>query len=120
MPIFIECFFAKSSKSGKRAIVPSSLIISQITADGVRVARLAISIDASVCPGRTKTPPSFATIGKICPGLTRSLIFAAGFIAVLIVCARSKADIPVVIPSLASIDLVKHGKGIHYLMAMAM
>ena len=42
------------------AIVPSSFIISHITALGVFFDNFAISTEASVCPALTKTPPSSA------------------------------------------------------------
>ena len=51
------CFCAKSSRSGIRAIVPSSFMISQMTPAGVRSARRARSTEPSVCPVRTSTPP---------------------------------------------------------------
>jgi hypothetical protein len=47
-------------RSGRRAIVPSSFMISQITAAGVSPARAARSHPASVCPARMSTPPSCA------------------------------------------------------------
>src|SRR3989338_9248241 len=61
-------FLAISSKSGRLAMVPSSFKISQITADGFKPANLDKSIEPSVCPLRTKTPPLRARSGKICPG----------------------------------------------------
>ena len=68
---------------------------------------LEISTEASVCPARISTPPFFATIGKTCPGDTKSLLDTFLPIATFIVLARSCADIPVVIPFLESIDTVK-------------
>ena len=47
-PIFNLCFFAKLNNSCPLAIVPSSFIISQITADEFFLANLEISTDASV------------------------------------------------------------------------
>jgi hypothetical protein len=46
-------------------MIPSSFIISHITADGFLFASLEISTDASVCPALTNTPPSFDIIGKM-------------------------------------------------------
>ena len=54
----------KSISSGSLAIVPSSFIISQITAEDPHLANLDTSTEASVCPALTKTPPSFEIIGK--------------------------------------------------------
>ena len=93
-------------KEGILAIVPSSFIISHITPAGVSPASLAISTEPSVCPALTITPPSFARSGKMCPGLVRSDGFASFFMAVNTVVALSAADIPVVTPSLASIETV--------------
>ena len=55
-------------QSGSRAISPSSFMISQITAAGVRPASRARSQPASVCPARTSTPPCCAISGKMWPG----------------------------------------------------
>jgi hypothetical protein len=52
------------------------------------------------------TPPSFAINGKICPGVDISFDLTFFLIAVFIVCALSFADIPVVTPFLASIEIV--------------
>src|SRR5271157_2529460 len=52
---------------------------------------------------RTSTPPLRARSGKTCPGRARSDGRDAGSIAVLMVCERSYAEIPVVTPSRASI-----------------
>ena len=78
-----------------------------IMAAGEKPARRARSHPASVCPARVSTPPGCAMSGKICPGWRRSSGRALGDTAVLIVCARSCADIPVVTPSAASMDSVK-------------
>jgi hypothetical protein len=59
---------------------------------------LDISTDASVWPALTKTPPSFAIIGKTCPGETISFFLTFFFDAILIVFALSLAEIPVVNP----------------------
>ena len=87
--------------------MPSSFIISQITAELFFFANLEISTEASVCPALTKTPPSRAIIGNICPGETMSFLLAFFLLATLIVFALSLADIPVEIPFLASIETVK-------------
>ncbi len=47
----------KISKSARRAIVPSSLMISQMTDAGSKPARRVKSQPASVWPARCKTPP---------------------------------------------------------------
>ena len=70
-------------------MVPSLFIISQITADGLRLASMAKSIEASVCPALTKTPPFSACNGKICPGETRFFLSRSGLIAISIVFALS-------------------------------
>ena len=77
-----------------------------MTADDPHLANLDISTEASVCPALTRTPPSFATIGKTCPGDIISDFLTFFFIAVFIVRALSLADIPVVTPFFASIDTV--------------
>src|SRR4051794_40135305 len=105
--IFRSCLRQYSSRSGTRAMVPSSFMISQITPAGLRPARRARSTAASVCPVRSSTPPSLALSGKMCPGWTRSRGRVSGSIATWIVCARSAAEMPVVTPSRASIDTVK-------------
>jgi len=45
-------------------MVPSSFIISQITAESFNPANLEISTAASVCPALVKTPPSQAINGN--------------------------------------------------------
>ena len=55
----------KFFKSSILAILPSSFIISQITAEGFNPANRAISMAASVCPALDNTPPLRATNGKI-------------------------------------------------------
>ncbi|EFA28181.1 terminase small subunit family protein, partial [Haemophilus influenzae HK1212] len=59
-----ENFFANSTISGVRAIVPSSFVISQITPASLNPARRAKSTEASVCPRRVSTPPFAARSGK--------------------------------------------------------
>ena len=95
------------TRSGTRAIVPSSFMISQITPDGIRPARRVRSTAASVWPARSSTPPSFALSGNTCPGWTIPSGFVLGSMATWIVWARSWAEIPVVTPSAASIETVK-------------
>ena len=56
--ILKPCVSANSRSCGPRAMDPSSLTISQMTPAGVSPARRARSTAASVCPGRTSTPPS--------------------------------------------------------------
>jgi len=51
-------------------MVPSSFMISQITADGLRPAKRARSTPASVCPVRSSTPPGRAMSGNTWPGCT--------------------------------------------------
>src|SRR5215204_4584356 len=95
-----------ATRSGTRAIVPSSFITSQTTPAGLRPARRARSTAASVCPARWRTPPTRARRGKTWPGWTRSSGPLLGSMATWIVRARSWAEIPVETPSRASIDTV--------------
>ena len=104
--IFNLCLPANFLRLCNLAIVPSSFIISQITPAGYNPDNLAISTLASVCPALTKTPPSLYFNGKICPGLIKSSGFDFGLIIFLIVKALSYAEMPVVIPFLASTDTV--------------
>ena len=90
-----------------RAIVPSSFMISQMTAGGFRPAMRARSTLASVWPGRTSTPPFFARRGKMWPGRARSCGRVFGSTAVRMVVARSAALMPVVTPLRASMETVK-------------
>ena len=73
MTIFSPCRSQYGTRSGTRAIVPSSFMISQTTPAGFRPASRARSTAASVCPARWSTPPSRARSGKTWPGWTRSL-----------------------------------------------
>src|SRR5882672_8081156 len=107
VPILTLCFAANSTRSGSRAISPSSFNTSQITAAGVSPASCARSHPASVCPARTSTPPFCAISGKMCPGCTMSSGLASFLTAACTVRARSAAEIPVVTPLAASIDSVK-------------
>ncbi len=88
-------------------MVPSSFMISQITPEGLRPARRAMSTAASVWPVRTSTPPSRAISGKTWPGVTMSSGPLLGSMAAATVRARSGAEMPVVTPSRASIETVK-------------
>src|SRR3569833_539339 len=72
VPILSPCSAAKRSSSGRRAMLPSSLSISTITAEGSNPARRARSQPASVWPARVSTPPGCAMSGKMWPGCTRS------------------------------------------------
>ena len=72
MIIFRPCRSQYGTRSGTRAIVPSSFMISQTTPAGVRPASRARSTAASVWPIRSSTPPGFARSGKTWPGWTRS------------------------------------------------
>ena len=58
--IFNLCFRANRCNSGRRAMEPSSLMISQRMPMGRRPASLTKSTAASVCPARCKTPPGLA------------------------------------------------------------
>ena len=69
LAIFRPCRWANPTRSGRRAMVPSSFMISQITADGLTPASRATSTAASVWPARTSTPPSRAIRGKMWPGI---------------------------------------------------
>ena len=82
-------------------------MISQMTPAGVSPARRARSTAASVCPARRSTPPGRAMSGNRWPGETKSAADAAGSIRVRTVRARSKAEIPVVVPLRASTLCVK-------------
>jgi hypothetical protein len=66
-----------------------------------------MSTAASVWPARTRTPPSRATSGKMCPGETMSSMPFDASVATWMVRERSAAEMPVVTPSLASIETVK-------------
>ncbi len=98
------CSSANFTRSGRRAIEPSSLTTSQITPAGVRPAIRARSTEASVCPGRRSTPPSTARSGKTCPGRVSSHGSVAESTRTRIVRERSRAEMPVEIPSRASTE----------------
>lgn len=88
-------------------MLPSSSIISQITALSPLPASDANSTEASVCPCLTDTPPFLACRGKIWPGEEKSWIVLVEDAASLIVYALSYAEIPVSMPFFASIDIIK-------------
>ena len=90
---------ANSSRSGSRAIVPSSFMISQITPAGSSPASRARSTEPSVWPARRSTPPvagaqredvARARRGRSAWRRRRSRPGS--------VCARSAAEMPVVTP----------------------
>ena len=97
--IFRSNFFAISSRSGIRAIVPSSFMISISAPPVCSPAMRVRSTTASVCPGRRSTPRLRARSGKICPGRPRSDGLVFGSTNARIVAARSCALTPVVHPS---------------------
>ncbi len=94
-------------RSGRRAILPSSFMISQITPEGFSPASRAMSVAASVWPARTRTPPSRARSGKMWPGVAMSAAPLAWSMATETVRARSCALMPVETPSRASMETVK-------------
>jgi len=85
---------------------PSSFMISQMTPAGASPAMRVRSTAASVCPARRNTPPGRALRGKMCPGIRKLSVLAWGEASRATVCARSAAEIPVVVPSRASTDTV--------------
>ena len=97
---------ASKKNVSKKDIVSPGHVFPIIAKDGGVLVR-AGHTEASVCPARISTPPSFAIIGKTCPGETISFLFTLFLEAILIVRALSFAEIPVVIPFFASIDTVK-------------
>ena len=99
--------WANSISSGKRAIVPSSETISHSTPAGASPAIVAKSTAASVCPALFRTPPALALRGKTCPGLAKPLAAICPFASALQVNERSLADIPVLVPSATSTEIVK-------------
>ena len=96
------CSAANRSRSGRRAIVPSSLTISQITPAGVSPASRVRSTAASVWPARLSTPPSRARSGKTCPGRLKAAPSSRASASPRMVAARSAAEIPVVVPEARS------------------
>src|SRR3954449_8819864 len=104
--IFRLCLWQYAARSSARAIVPSSFCTSQITPAGMSPARRARSIDASVWPVRSSTPPSLAFSGCTWPPTTMSSRPLLGSTASCIVCAWSCTLMPVVTPSRAFIVTV--------------
>src|SRR3954447_14115691 len=104
--IFSACLKQYAARSSARAIVPSSFWISQMTPAGMRPARRARSIEASVWPVRSSTPPALALRGCTWPPTTMSSGPLSGSIAVCMVCAWSWTLMPVVTPSRASMVTV--------------
>ena len=100
--ILRRCFLPNFVNSGRRAIAPSSRIISQITPMGRQPASLTKSTAASVWPARCSTPPERARSGKMWPGCTRSSGTAVGDDMTSIVLARSAALMPLPMPCAAS------------------
>ena len=107
VPMFRPCRSANASSCGRRAMVPSSFIISTMTAAGARPAKRAKSTPASVCPARRKTPPGLATNGKMWPGCRMSLWLAWMATAFRMVWDRWAALMPGPTCSVASIETVK-------------
>src|SRR5215208_2829355 len=105
--ILTPCSPQKFSRSGTRAIVPSSFMISQMTPAGLSPASRERSTAASVWPARCSTPPGRALKGKTWPGMTRSSGPVASPTATWHVCALSAAEMPVETPSFASMETVK-------------
>ena len=87
-------------------MVPSSDTISEITPAGESPAIIARSTAASVCPARLRTPPARARRGNTWPGLAKPLALTWSSARALHVKARSLADIPVVVPSATSTEIV--------------
>ena len=79
-----------------------SLTTSHSTPAGLSPASTARSTAASVCPGRRSTPPSLARSGTTCPGRARSAEVVDSSASSRMVCARSVAEMPVLMPSRAS------------------
>ena len=109
MIIFRPCSAANASSCGRRAIVPSSFMISQMTPAGARPASRARSTAASVWPARSSTPPGRARSGNTWPGIEMSSGRVSGSIAAVTVPQRSAAEMPVVILPLAPIEHVERG-----------
>ena len=99
---FRRCFLANFSNCGRRAIVPSSFMISQRMPTGRQPASVARSTAASVWPARWSTPPGRARSGNTWPGFTKSFGADFGSAMILMVRARSAALMPVVMPRAAS------------------
>mmetsp|Transcript_61278 Transcript_61278/g.147581 ORF Transcript_61278/g.147581 Transcript_61278/m.147581 type:complete len:228 (+) Transcript_61278:229-912(+) len=101
------CSSQNVRSSGTRDMLPSSLQISLSTPHSWRPASLQKSTEASVCPSRSSTPPSRGRSGKTWPGRLKSPGTVVGLARARKVAARSKAEIPVVVPSFTSTLTVK-------------
>ena len=86
--------------------MPSSLITSHTTPAGGSPASLARSTAASVCPRLRSTPPSEYLSGNTWPGRTMSSGPVVPLASSWMVLARSAAEMPVVMPFLASTLIV--------------
>ena len=102
-----SCSAANFSRSAMRAMVPSSFMISQMTAASLRPAMRHRSTLPSVCPARVSTPPFFARRGNTQPGETRSEGFAPSATATRTVWARPAAEMAGNSLLAASMDTVK-------------
>ena len=103
----MPCSAQSSTRSGTRAIVPSSFMTSQITPAGCSPARRARSTEASVWPVRSSTPCGRARSGKTWPGWIRSLGARRRDRRRRGWCARGRRRrCPVETPSRASIETV--------------
>ncbi len=101
--IFSPCCLQKAVRSGRRAMLPSGLTTSQMTAASLSPASRARSTLPSVWPARTSTPPSRARRPSMWPlPRTRSAGVELSSMATATVRARSKAEMPVVMPVRAS------------------
>ena len=87
--------------------MPSSETISHSTPAGANPAMVAKSTAASVWPALFRTPPARARNGKTCPGLAKPLAATSGSANALHVSDLSLAEIPVVVPSATSTEIVK-------------
>ena len=103
MTILSPCRSQYGIRSGTRAIVPSSFMISQTTPAGLSPARRARSTAASVWPGALEHAAGARPEREDVAGLDEVAGPFVGSIATWIVCARSAAEMPVVTPSRASI-----------------
>ena len=107
MKLVLPGMVANISRSGIRAIVPSSFMISQMTPAGFIPANRARSTATFRLAGSSKDAPFSGPEGKDMARKVLFLGFASSAMAVRMVWARSAALIPVVTPSPVSIDTVK-------------
>ena len=107
VPILSPCARAKSMRSSSRAMVPSSLMISQITPLGLRPARRD-DIDRGLgMAGADEDSAGARDQGEDMARRDDRIAAIGESIATAMVRARSAALMPVEIPSLASIETVK-------------